>query len=311
MTAPYRSLHGFRAQSTLDMNRLRGNASGGAGAGDGGSGEAGAEVGETSVKIAQMLARGLHVFDPKVLTPVQRPHRTMSTRGRIITLEERTPVSDQGGAGSCTAHGRCDALELVMPKGKVVQLGRRDVYWRSRWETGDQDEDSGSWSHVSAAVVTHVGVSREKLWPYSDKLADIVKRPPLGTWLDAARHQVSEKAIQRIVVAGKRRISQIMAAIDLGCPVTIDADVGDDFCNGPDREKPIFAPKTVVGGHCFILCGYWERSDGDIWIRGRNSWGTDWCDGGYCWLDSSYVADSDAVEDLDVTTEAPVFLDAA
>ena len=120
MTAPYRSLHGFRAQSTLDMNRLRGNASGGAGAGDGGSGEAGAEVGETSVKIAQMLARGLHVFDPKVLTPVQRPHRTMSTRGRIITLEERTPVSDQGGAGSCTAHGRCDALELVMPKGKVV-----------------------------------------------------------------------------------------------------------------------------------------------------------------------------------------------
>jgi hypothetical protein len=301
--APYRPLHGFRAQSTLDPSKLRGNQAEAA--------EEAAEVSEVSVRMAQMLARGLPIFDARILTPIARPRRTLTGKGRIVMLEERTPISDQGGAGSCTAHGRCDALELVMPKDKVVQLGRRDVYWRSRWETGDQDEDSGSWSHVSAAVVTHVGVSRETLWPYSDKPADIVKRPPLGTWLDAARHQVPEGAIQRIVTAGKRRISQVMTALDLGCPVTIDADVGDDFCNGPDPELAVFAPTTVVGGHCFILCGYWERSDGNIWLRGRNSWGSGWCDDGYCWLDASYVADADAVEDLDVTSAAPVFLDEA
>lgn len=295
---PYRSLHGFRARATFDPVVLRGHRP--ADFDPSPPEEQGLEI-----RVARKIAAGLPTFNPASMTPVQRPMRTFTSRGRLVMLEERTPVSDQGGAGSCTANGRADALELVMPEGKVVQVSRRDIYWRSRWQHGDEKRDSGSWSHISAAVV-EIGVARESLWPYKDKLADIIERPTLETFLDAARHKLPEGAIRRIAARGRSRIAHVMAALDLGCPVTIDADVGRDFCEGPDPDKAVFAPDEVEGGHCWILCGYWEKSDGSIWLRGRNSWGRDWCDGGYCWLDQSYIA-GPSVSELDVTTAAPLF----
>jgi hypothetical protein len=300
MTTPYRPLHGYRDPSTFALERLRGFEALS-------SPPAEEDPGHLSFKVARTLSDGFPVFQPALQEPVQPVDRLQTSRGRMVRLEERTPISDQGRAGSCTAHGRCDALELTMAPGKVVQLSRADCYWRSRWEHGDQDEDSGSWSHVSRAVVTEVGVARESLWPYSDKISHITRRPPLVALLDAARHRVPKGVIQRIKGAGKGRVAQVKVALDLGCPVTVDARVGEDFCGNPPLDKAMFAPTHIVGGHCFILTGYWEKSDGNVWFLARNSWGTDWCDQGYGWIDQSYVADPSAVEDLDVTTAAFAF----
>lgn len=286
-------LHGYRAQSTFSIDALRGSKP---------------EASERSTHIAAMLRYGLPAFDPAWVSEVRPPKIVRTTEGKIVLIEENTPISDQRTAGSCTSQGRCDALELVMPPGKVVQLARRQMYWCSRWEHGDQDEDAGSWSHVSAAIATHVGVAREELWPYSDKLADIIKRPTLETLLDAARHRVPDGSIQRIVGAGRVRTDLAKAALSLGCPVVIDKVVGEDYCRGPARNKAVFAPERSVGGHCTILVGFWERSDGGLWFRERNSWGDAWCDDGHCWLDASYVGDALATEEMDVTTAPPIFL---
>lgn len=284
------TLHGLRSRETFSLDAMRGSKPGAT---------------ERSVRVAAMLRSGMPAFDPRWVAQVRAPKVVRSPQGRIVLIEETTPVSDQGRAGSCTWQGRADALELVMDPRKVWQISRLTGYWCSRWETGDQDEDAGSWSHVSGAVATHVGCARETLWPYSDKLADLVKRPTLEALLDAARHRVPEGSIQRVVGSGRGRIELAKAAIDLGCPPVIDKAVGQDYCEGPARDRAVFSPTRSRGGHCTILVGYWERSDGGIWFRERNSWGEGWCDDGHCWLDGSYVGDALATDWMDVTTAPP------
>lgn len=285
------ALHGLRARETFSLDAMRGSKDG---------------ASERSVRVASMLRNGLPTFDPQWVAQVRPPKVIRTPQGRMVIIEETTPISNQGAAGSCTWQGRADALELVMDPSKVWQISRRTGYWCSRWENGDQDDDTGSWSHVSAAVATHVGCARETLWPYSDKLADIVKRPTLEALLDAARHRVPDGSIQRIRGSGRGRVNQITAAIDLGCPVVHDKALGQDYCDGPARNKAVFAPTRSVGKHCTILLGYWERSDGGLWLLDRNSWGTGWGDDGHCWLDWSYVGDALATEECDVTTAPPM-----
>ena len=284
------TLHGLRSQATFSLEAMRGSRDG---------------ASPRSVAVASMLRGGLPTFDPAWVAQVRPPKVIRTPQGRMVLIEETTPLSNQGRAGSCTWQGRADALELVMDPAKVWQVSRSAGYWCSRWEHGDQEEDAGSWSSVSAAVATHVGVAREELWPYSDKLADITKRPTLAALLDAARHRVPEGSIQRILGSGLGRVRQIMAGVDLGCPVVHDKVVGADYCDSPARDKPIFAPTHSVGGHCTIIVGYWERSDGGIWLRERNSWGEGWCDDGHSWLDASYVGDALSCDWVDVVTAPP------
>lgn len=232
-------------------------------------------------------------------------------------MPETTPISDQGRIGSCTAQRRMDGLELVMRK--PVQLSRLDNYFASRYQSGTQDRDAGSTSLITALVVEHRGVCPEALWTYDDTPppldqegtedgspdAKMLKRPTLMAELEGARHLVPEGAIQRIRGSGKGRVVQVKTAIDFGYPVGIDAAVGQDFCDGAYRDKPVLSPKHSVGGHAILVVGYLERSDGTTWFLIRNSWGYGFCNNGYCWFADSYVGDALSVDAVDATTMGP------
>jgi hypothetical protein len=248
---------------------------------------------DTDKAIAQSFIVGLPDFKAAI-SPIE-----------VVLLEERTPISNQMDAGSCTANRRCDGLELVMPADKVKQLSRRACYWSSRYAHGDQDNDKGSYSHISAAVAENVGICLEEEWEYKDGLEDIIKRPSLSAFLSCARHLVPSGSIQAIRGNSKERIQSAMAALSLGYPVGIDMVVDRKFVEGPKIDEVVMPPTVSIGGHAVLLVGYEISSSGKIKFRLRNSWGTGWCDRGYCWISSDYIGSVLHVEDIDVTTLPP------
>lgn len=281
---------------------------------------------ELAKAIAAAVANGPKRFDPSAMLkkPILHPgHITVikGVEGKQVLLEERSPIGNQGRLGSCTANRRADGLELVQPKANVTQISRLGIYWPSRAQHGDECNDSGSYSHVSAAIVENVGVCREDLWPYDDTPptgepggspdAPMLLRPPLLAYEDMYDHRLPAGAIQRIRGSGKGRVYQVLAALDCGFPVGIDASVDQAFCDGPDPNTAVVSPTRPIGGHAILLVGYLERSDGTYWFRLRNSWGRGWGENGYCWIADSYLADAMAVDDVDVTTMSPIWSKAA
>jgi len=88
---------------------------------------------------------------------------------------------------------------------------------------------------------------------------------------------------------GVTPVQQIKDAIaQYGCVgAAIAAD--DRFMNV--RPGEVFDGNARDINHDIILCG-WDDAKG-AWLL-RNSWGTDWCDGGYCWI--KYGANSVGTE---------------
>jgi hypothetical protein len=274
---------------------------------------------DSSKRIAARLGAGLRTFDPDDHSPIAHPNHVKNVKGadgiRHLILE-RSPLSDQGGIGSCTANRRADGLELVQPPARVTQISRLALYWPSRREHHDECHDTGSYSSVTAVVSEELGVCRETLWPYDDTPpkedggrddAPMLLRPPLSAYLDMHDHKVAHGSIQAVRRSGKARVQQMLDALDLGFPCGIDAEIGQDFVDGPGKDVIVKAPSISVGGHAILVVGYWMKSDGTVAFRVRNSWGSSWSDDGHCWIAGDYVADSNLVQDVDVTTSSPVW----
>ena len=58
----------------------------------------------------------------------------------------------------------------------------------------------------------------------------------------------------------------------------------------PDTEN-----EQVLGGHAVMCVGY---DDTNQWFIVRNSWGTDWGDGGYFYMPYAYMTNSQLANDF-------------
>lgn len=258
--------------------------------------------------VGRNLARGsVGFYAPYVSPTLAAPETTRGPEGTTVTMPERTPIGNQGNLGSCTANRRCDGLELVMPK--VIQLSRLAVYWPSRYQLGEQDQDAGSYSRITRAIVQEVGVCPESMWPYDDGPDAFKMRPDLSAELECARHLVPQDGIQRIVGSGAGRVNAAQSAVAIGCPVGIDIVVDQAFVDGEAKE-PIEPPLHSVGGHAVLIVGYRITSAGKISFLLRNSWGKTWGRNGYCWISAEYLASPLHTTDVDVTTTGPVGFEA-
>lgn len=224
-----------------------------------------------------------------------------------VRLEERTPISDQGEAGSCVANATMDAIETIMPV--VVQLSRRFSYWTARRADGGgaEDRDDGTFIRSALEQARELGVCREETFPYDDR--DIISRPPLGSYLEALDHRIEE--FYAIRGQGKLRLDRVAAALDAGLPVIVGMSVGKAWFDVDARDVAHGPPANTVGGHAQVVVGYRTLADGSRWWRIRNSWGTGWGASGYAWVTDAYLGDLLWCDELFVAVRAPTGLEAA
>lgn len=259
---------------------------------------------QTSLLNVEALSRQIKSYGWRKDHPDQRDHLlglTLSAAPLKDKLSLRSGFPnpyDQGALGSCTANAIAAALEYDERKQKQVNSetpSRLFIYYNERVIEGSVPYDAGAEIRDGIKSVAHVGAPPESKWPYDiSKFAD---KPPTQLYVDAHKHKAVRYA----------RVTQtafaLQSALAQGYPVVFGFTVYDSFESSEVARTgrvPVPAPNEGVrGGHAVIAVGYDTTLDpGHLLFEVRNSWGSQWGDGGYFWMPASYLLDPNLASDF-------------
>jgi len=193
-----------------------------------------------------------------------------------------SPVENQRRLNSCTANACVGAMEMLEKKQDLPQqdLSRLYVYYNTRLLEGSVYKDQGAYISTSMKAIKKYGACLESMWPY--KPSDVFTRPGNECYADGDTRQSVEYA----------RVGQgygILAALADGFPVAFGMMLYPSFSRIAGRTgvaRPPSPKEPPVGGHAMLIVGY--DMEISMYIV-RNSWGTKWGKGGYCYIPCAMV----------------------
>jgi len=212
-------------------------------------------------------------------------------------LRRHTTSTNQYKAGSCAGNATADSIEVLNSiEGKPhVELSRLFVYTLARNfmdedldGRSDIDKDNGTYIRLCFEVLSKFGICEESLWPYDldgwGKPENLHVLPTLKAMRRAVGHKIH--SYYRITATGDDRLNEILSALRSNHPVVFGTRVTEAFTN-LRTEGPVSRPNAsaTVGGHAMIIVGYLTG----IGFIIKNSWGTDWGDGGFCIMTPDYL----------------------
>ena len=223
---------------------------------------------------------------------------SVATLAKGIDLRETfSPIKNQGAMGSCTTFALSSIFEHILMKNRKEEtdLSERFLYYNIRKANGQVDQDTGSSLYDGIKSLSETGICLEKYFPYDD--SDLSKEPPQEAYADGAtRKVIKAKNVNP-------NLNDLRAALTEGYPVAISLRVFNSFTEGhgfvrrPTDEE---ITKEQGGWHAMTACGY---SDADKLFIVRNSWGTEFGDGGYCYIPYSYMTDRRLIRTCCIITE--------
>lgn len=190
------------------------------------------------------------------------------------------PVYDQGSLGSCTANALCCAVRHRRSEDDC-DPSRLYLYYQTRALEETISEDSGATIRDTVKASAR-GICSERIWPYE-----------VSRFADAPSDDAVADA-RRLVVSGYSRVrrssAQLRGALAHGNPVVFGFLVYEGMeSDSVARTGVVEMPSSgeeCLGGHAVVLVGYDDLARR---FRVRNSWGSDWGDGGYFTLPYEYV----------------------
>lgn len=260
----------------------------------------------------QLNDRDMKVFDKKTKVKVAQDWRLKDRPVAVVDealkqlageweiytdhiIPDLTPISNQGGAGTCAANAWCDLLEILdglQGKDKVEQLSRRFLYWLSRVYTGDEMYDDGMYLRAGAHQLSTIGVVEEKYFEYSDSPEYIISggkyaSPELDLYTMASNNRL--KGFYRVDAATSldNYLSSLELAIRANHPFVFGAPVDTAFTKLRSMEV-VGPPDSTLGWHAMICLGVTFDGEQRRWVL-RNSWGAGWGGKGYVKVTDDYV----------------------
>lgn len=241
-----------------------------------------------------------HLFAIEHPEDVERPVR-MSLRDKM------PPIWNQGSLGSCTAFALTAAAMYAFGP-ETPRLSALDLYYKERLLEGTTDEDSGAAIRDGIKALARWGVATEETWPY--KIRSYKKTPSEAAAAEDQNYKI--KSYSRL-----RSHDDFMKALTLGYPFVGGFSVYENFDDATITKKGILevpeVTQQLVGGHAVLFTGYDTKfHDNPVFKESglqtsqvpafmyevRNSFGSDWGDGGYFWIPGEYVEDRNLADDF-------------
>ncbi len=200
-------------------------------------------------------------------------------------------VRDQSASSSCVGHAVAEAIEVRQRSDTddlLTRLSPAALYWHARALDSFADEDGGAYIRSAIRAAKAIGVCREAVWPLD--LAKINARPSMQAEIEGVHR--FDGAYERISGTGAWRIERVLDALQAGSPVVFGTQVTTAFMRHRG-EGVIAAPKPEdrrEGGHALCALGFDQRG---ARIRVLNSWGMEWGDHGWCWLDPEWFSNAE------------------
>jgi C1A family cysteine protease len=202
-------------------------------------------------------------------------------------------VYNQGSTGSCVWQSVSAAMEYLRRRELLSDFvpSRLWGYYQTRVIEETTESDSGCTVRDAMKVANGFGVPPEDLWPFIT--SKVLVEPPDNLGIIAK----TDMALAYAVVASQR--SAILSCFKQNCPVIIGCSV---FAGIESQEAagtgviPMPLPdEAPAGGHAMLLVGY---QSGPRRFIVRNSWGPEWGDGGYGYMDAEYVTNPALTDEL-------------
>ena len=204
--------------------------------------------------------------------------RSLDSFASHIRLARPAEVYDQAAVGSCVAQSlalavECLALRQSLP---AERPDRTALYHRARRSIGTVSEDSGA-IIADGIQVLRAGYEPELIAP-STQWDDSYTAVPADPGVDAPRVVNAEPLAHDVLTA--------MWELLCGHPVVVGLRITEQW----ERPGEVIATPSgaVVGGHAVCLVGY-QRDEGGVQFRCRNSWGSGFGADGEVWLDAAWL----------------------
>jgi len=217
---------------------------------------------------------------------------------QVDLLSKFPPIGNQGSYGTCVAWSvgynmrtfldACDneysSTQLAQ---SAHQFSPKDLFWSIG--LSDKGEDCNGTSFESAFdMMLSRGIARMSTVPY-ESLGDCSSSPQTSWTSDANDYLIeSYRKISIDVETIKYYLAQ-------GRAVSIGAKLGDGFMNWNNSNVLVSDNDTYNGQHAYhamILSGYDDYQGPNGAFRVVNSWGTNWGDNGYIWVDYNFFVNT-------------------
>jgi C1A family cysteine protease len=213
-----------------------------------------------------------------------------------------SPVEDQGGIGSCTAHAGAGVIEYYERKsfGRHIDASRLFLYKVTR-NLMKMAGDTGAYLRTTMGAMVLFGVPPEGYWPYTDREKEFDREPPAFCYAFAQNYQTL-KYFRHDPPGTKsdELLNKVKTYLSKGHPAMFGFTVYNSIEQAGENGKIPFpaSKEKIEGGHAIVAVGYDDKMKiknkyGKVETSGalliRNSWGKDWGEKGYGWLPYEYL----------------------
>jgi len=182
-----------------------------------------------------------------------------------------TPVSNQGGCGSCYTFASAGALEgaFFRRTGRLVKLSEQHLLDCSG-RYGNGGCDGGLMTNTYNYVIQNRGISSYNVYPYQERVMQCRWNP-----------QYNAGTISSYSVVNRNSESSLMEAVAQVGPISVAMDASPRnlmMYRGGVFNNPACSPTQL--NHAVTLVGYGTEGGIPYWLI-KNSWGAQWGEGGY------------------------------
>lgn len=203
-------------------------------------------------------------------------------------------IYNQNSLGSCTANALGAAYQFEQIKQNKPNFipSRLFIYYNEREIEGTINEDSGAMIRTGIKTMVDKGVCPEKMWRYIENR--FKKKPCQQCYDEAMKNQILE-----YLRISPHTLYEVKHCLSDGYPVVFGFTIYESMMTD-EVARTGFVPipnanETPIGGHAVLAIGF---DDSKECLMVRNSWGSEWGQGGYFYLPYWFITTPNAAADF-------------